>query len=281
MKPSIVVLAIALLVVGCASALQPLPPPGREVLAVPAGYSLVWSDEFTTDGPPDASKWAYDTGMNKQGWHNRELQYYSGPRPENAVVRDGKLVITARKERRSTAVDWGGQGYTSARLLTAGRAEWTYGYFEIRARLPCGKGTWPAIWMLNSAMTWPAGGELDILEFVGREPDRVFSTVHTASGHGGQGSGAAAELRDACGAFHTYQMHWTAQQLRFGIDGKTHFEYTNAGTGAAQWPFDAPQFLILNIAIGGDLGGDVDDSIFPVRMEVDHVRVYQDARVRR
>lgn len=279
MKQPLVILAFALLA-GCANAPSSVPSPGRDALGVPLGYSLVWSDAFSTDGLPDASKWVHDTGMNKQGWHNREKQYYSGPRVENAVLQDGKLVITARKERRPSAADWGGQDYTSARLITAGKAEWTYGYFEIRAKLPCGKGTWPAIWMLNSAMTWPAGGELDILEFVGREPNRVFSTVHTASGHGGQGSGAATELRSACSAFHTYQMHWTAQQIRFGIDGKTHFTYVNAGTGSAQWPFDAPQFLILNIAIGGDLGGDVDDSIFPVRMEVDHVRVYQDARAR-
>jgi len=274
MRQPVVILVLALLV-GCANAPSPVPPPGREALAVPAGYSLVWSDEFSTDGLPDASKWVHDTGMNKQGWHNHEKQYYSGPRAENAVLRDGKLVITARKEQRPSAADWGGQGYTSARLITAGKAEWTYGYFEIRAKLACGKGTWPAIWMLNSAMTWPAGGELDILEFVGREPNRVFSTVHTASGHGGQGSGAATELREACSAFHTYQMHWTAERVRFGIDGKTHFEYVNARTGTAQWPFDAPQFLILNIAIGGDLGGDVDDSIFPVTMEIEHVRVFQ------
>jgi len=279
MKPTLALLFAGLLL-GCASAPAPRPSTVAQDLGVPAGYTLVWSDEFSADGLPDASKWVHDTGMNQQGWHNRELQYYSGPRAENAEVRDGSLVITARKEQRSTAADWGGQGYTSARLITAGKAEWTYGYFEIRAKLPCGKGTWPAIWMLNSAMTWPAGGELDILEFLGREPGRVFSTVHTASGHGGQASGAATELREACSAFHTYQMHWTAERIRFGIDGKTHFEYANAGTGVAQWPFDAPQFLILNIAIGGDLGGEVDDSNFPVHMEIDHVRVYQDARAR-
>lgn len=245
---------------------------------VPAGYALVWSDEFSADGLPDPARWAYDTGRNKQGWHNRELQYYSGPRAENAEVRDGKLVITARKEQRSAAPDWGGQRYSSARLLTAGKAEWTYGYFEIRARLPCGRGTWPAIWMLNSAMQWPDGGELDIAEGVGREPGKVFSTVHTRSGSGGKGSGATATLPDACTAFHVYQMHWTPQQARFAIDGSTHFVHLNAGTGKAQWPFDSAQFLILNVAVGGDFGGEVDDTIFPVRMEIDYVRVYQRAR---
>ena len=264
--------------VGCASVGAPSPRDAPQALGVPAGYALAWSDEFAIDGLPDPAKWAHDTGMNKQGWHNREQQYYSGPRAENAEVRDGKLVITARKEQRPTAPDWSGQGYTSARLLTAGKAQWTYGYFEIRAKLPCGKGTWPAIWMLNSAIVWPAGGELDIMEQVGKEPSKVFSTVHTAAGSGGNGSGAATQVLNACSVFHTYQMDWTAQQIRFGIDGKTHFTYTNAGTGKNQWPFEAPQFLVLNIAIGGDLGGAIDDSIFPVRMEIDHVRVYQQAR---
>jgi len=273
-----IVYLVALLLVGCASAPTPLPQATPAALGVPAGYALVWSDEFSTEGLPDASKWAYDTGMNKRGWHNRELQYYSGPRAENAEVRDGKLVITARKEQRPAAADWGGQGYTSSRMLTLGKAEWTYGYFEVRAKLPCGKGTWPAIWMLNSAVVWPAGGELDIAELVGREPTKVFSTVHTTSGSGANGSGAPTEVLDACTAFHTYQMHWTPQQARFGIDGKTHFIHKNAGTGKAQWPFDTPQFLLLNIAVGGDFGGAVDDSIFPVRMEIDYVRAYQQAR---
>ena len=123
-------------------------------LTLPAGYTLVWSDEFNTTGLPDAAKWNYDTGRNKAGWYNNELQYYSAARLENAELRDGNLVITARKERMSSAADWGGQPYTSARLLTAGKAAWTYGYFEIRAKLPCGKGTWPAIWTLGSGGDW-------------------------------------------------------------------------------------------------------------------------------
>lgn len=262
---------------GAAEAIAP-PIPSPDALALPPGYAMVWSDEFDKPGLPDPAKWAYDTGMNKQGWHNREKQYYSGPRAANAEVRDGRLVITARKEQMTGAADWGGQAYTSTRLLTAGKQDWTYGFFEIRAKLPCGKGTWPAIWMLGSQGDWPAGGELDIMEQTGKEPTKVFSTTHTTSGSGGNGSGAATQVSDACTAFHTYQMLWTAQQVSFGIDGKTHFTYKNAGTGKAQWPFDAPQFLILNIAIGGDLGGEVDDAIFPVRMEVEYVRVYQPAK---
>ena len=244
-------------------------------LAAPEGYTLVWSDDFSGQGAPDRAKWSYDTGRNKAGWYNHELQYYSRDRAENAEQRNGRLVITARHETLDSAADRGRQRYTSARLPTRGKAEWTYGFFEIRARLACGKGTWPAIWMLGSQGDWPAGGELDILEHIGHQPGRVFSTVHTAAGSGANGAGAAVQLPDVCTGFHDDQMHWTRQSIRFGIDGVTHFEYLNLGAGSARWPFDAPQFLILNVAIGGDLGGQVDDSIFPVRMEVDHVRVYQ------
>ncbi len=280
MKHPIACLA-ALLLAACAPAPPSLPPATSsataQLLAVPAGYAMVWSDEFSSDGLPDTTRWAYDTGMNKSGWHNRELQYYSPARAENAEAREGRLIIQARKESMSSAPDWGGQRYTSSRLLTKGKAEWTYGFFEIRAKLTCGKGSWPAIWMLNSALDWPKGGELDIMEHVGREPGRVLSTVHTAAAYG-TGKGGATQVGDACTAFHNYQMHWTAQELRFGIDGRVHFVYTNAGTGKDQWPFDTPQFMILNIAVGGDLGGAVDDTVFPLRMEIDHVRVYQKSR---
>jgi len=250
----------------------------KAALALPGNYRLVWSDEFADAGLPDPSRWVYDTEMNKAGWHNRELQYYSGPRAENARLQDGRLLITARLESLATAPDWGGQRYTSSRLITKGRAEWTYGYFEIRAKLPCGKGTWPAIWMLGSQGDWPAGGELDILEQVGSDPARVFSTVHTTAGSGGNGVGAATQLPSACNAFHDYQMLWTADRVRFGIDGKEHFTYANPRTGKAAWPFDAPQFLILNIAIGGDLGGPVDDRALPRQLEVEYVRVYQESK---
>ena len=256
----------------------PNPVADNTTITVPNDYALVWADEFAADGLPDASKWVNDIGRNKDGWHNNEKQYYSKPRLENAEVRDGKLIITARKEIMSQEADWGGQVYSSARLITAGKRDWTYGFFEVRAKLPCGKGTWPAIWMLGSQGSWPAGGELDIMEGGRHEPNRVFSTVHTTAGSGGNGSGTARQITDACTTFHNYQMHWTSQQISFGIDGKVHHIYTNAGKGVSQWPFDAPQFLILNVAIGGDLGGAVDDSIFPVRMEVEHVRVYQKAK---
>ena len=244
----------------------------------PADYRLVWSDEFEGTGLPDEDKWSYDTGMNKQGWHNRELQYYSHSRPENSALRAGKLIITARRESLNSASDWGGQAYTSARLITLGKAQWTYGFFEVRAKMPCGRGSWPAIWMLGVEGQWPAGGELDILEHMGKRPDWVFSTVHTASGHAANGKGDGRTLNTACSQFHNYQMLWTPTEVRFGVDGVQHAVYVNAGTGAAQWPFDKPQYMILNLAIGGDLGGPVDDSIFPIEFEIEYARVYQQAR---
>lgn len=244
-------------------------------IGVPPGYQLVWSDEFDRDGLPDPAKWEHDTGRNKEGWHNHERQYYSGPRAANAVVKDGRLIITARKERMEQAPDWGGQGYTSARLLTRGRAAWTYGYFEVSARLPCGQGTWPAIWTLGSGGRWPEDGELDIMEHVGQDPQRISSAVHMAAGHGAQPIGGAARVPTACSEFHRYQMLWTPDGVSFGVDGFAHMRYPKLDAGPRAWPFDAPQFLLLNLAIGGDLGGPVDDRIFPVAMEVDYVRVYQ------
>jgi beta-glucanase (GH16 family) len=274
------------LVAGCGGTggtlASPAPPPpalapSPATLTLPTGYRLVWSDEFDAPGLPDPARWAYDTGMNKAGWHNREKQYYSNARRENSEVRDGRLVITARLEEMRLAPDWGGQRYTSARLITSGKAQWTYGFFEVRAKLPCGQGTWPAIWTLGNG-AWPATGELDILEQVGSDPTRVFSTVHTSSGSGAEGVSGITQLATACSAFHDYQMLWTPQRVTFAIDGRVHHVYENRGTGVAQWPFDAPQFLILNLAIGGNLGGAVDDSIFPVRYEIEHVRVWQAAR---
>lgn len=244
-------------------------------LTVPQNYTLVWADEFSGEGVPDPASWVHETARNKEGWYNNEKQYYSAPRPENAKVSGGVLTITARKEARRDQADWGGQNYSSARLATIGKKEWTYGFFEIRAKLSCGKGAWPAIWMLGSKGEWPAVGELDIMEWIGHRPDRVFSTVHTAAGSGGNGKGADTAISNACTTFHNYQMHWTPQSVQFAVDGKIHFTYANPGTGVAAWPFDAPQFMILNIAIGGDLGGAVDDGMFPTQMVVDYVRVYQ------
>jgi beta-glucanase (GH16 family) len=183
------VAALVLVACGQPSAQAPAPAtpttpltPTPTSAAVPSGYQLVWADEFDTPGQPNAARWVPDTVRNKDGWYNNEKQYYSAGRLENAEVRDGRLFITARRESLNTAADWGGQAYTSARLLTRGKADWTYGFFEIRAKMPCGKGTWPAIWTLGSGGNWPGDGELDILEHMGHTPLRVSSAVHTTRG---------------------------------------------------------------------------------------------------
>lgn len=243
--------------------------------APPAGYRLVWADEFDTDGLPNPRKWLHDTVRNREGWHNRELQYYAHAGEGNAVVRGGRLLITARRETPAAARDWGGQHYTSARLITRGLGEWTYGFVEVSARLPCGRGSWPAIWTLGSGGRWPEDGELDIMEHVGRRPDRVSSAVHTQAGHGDHGLSALHPLPTACSAFHRYQMHWTPEGVSFGVDGFEHLYFPRLAGGNTVWPFDRPQFLLLNLAIGGHLGGAVDDAAFPLTMEVDYVRVWQ------
>jgi beta-glucanase (GH16 family) len=246
-----------------------------------AGWTLVWADEFEADGLPDASKWDYDTERNAVGWFNGELQYYARNRPENARVEGGRLIITARKEQLSAAADWGGQNYTSARLVTRGKASWTYGFFEVRARLPCGQGTWPAIWTLGTGGRWPEDGEIDILEQTGWNKAEVLGTIHTRAynyfnGTLGVGQGARTALPSACTAFHNYQLTWTAEHIRIGVDGVQYFEFANPNAGdPTRWPFDNPQYLILNLAIGGSLGGAVDPAFTEQRMEVDYVRVYR------
>lgn len=266
--------AAAATMLAAALGMAPAPSPAAP-FEVPPGYARVWADEFDRDGLPDPRRWMFDTARNKIGWHNRELQYYADARGTNAEVRDGRLRITARREAPQDAPDWGGQVYTSARLLTRGLAAWTYGFFEVRAKMPCGKGTWPAIWTLGRGGLWPDDGELDIVEFQGSNPERTFSAVHTAAGHAERAVHGFARVADPCGSFHRYQMHWTAEGVTFGVDGFAHLHYPRLDAGRRGWPFDAPQYLILNVAIGGWLGGPVDDSIFPVSMEVDYVRVYQ------
>ena len=267
----------AFVVAGCgswASTTQPVQLT-TSVGGIPAGYKLVWSDEFDTPGLPDESKWGYDTSRNSTGWYNSELQYYAAERLENARVENGQLIITARKESLNKAADYGGQLYSSSRLLTRDKAAWTYGFFEVRAMLPCGMGTWPAIWTLGTGGAWPDDGELDIMEQVGKDPARIFGTTHSKLS-GGVGIGGAMQLPDACSAFHNYQMTWTADHVLFGIDNVNYFEFKKVKTDTyAAWPFDKPQYLILNLAIGGALGGPVDDNIFPVQMKIEHVRVYQ------
>ncbi|WYB15752.1 glycoside hydrolase family 16 protein (plasmid) [Pararhizobium sp. A13] len=242
----------------------------------PTGYKLVWSDDFNKPGLPDSKKWVYDTEANKTGWYNNEKQYYAVRRLENSKLENGKLTITARKEKLTSAPDYGGQNYTSARLITRGKASWTYGYFEIKARLPCGKGTWPAFWMLGpEEIPWPDNGEIDIMEQVGKAPSKITGTIHTASTAGTFGDGGETTIRDACKKFHVYQTTWTPEKITIGVDGKVFHTYENDGKGKASWPFDTPHYLLVNLAIGGDMAGKVDDRIFPVSLDIDYIKVYQ------
>lgn len=261
----------------CALWLAPAIATANE-LSAPADYRLVWSDEFSVDGLPDGRKWVHDTVRNKEGWYNNELQYYSAAGGGNAVVSHGRLIITARKETANQKSDWGGQRYTSARLITRDKGAWTYGFFEARAKMPCGLGTWPAIWLLGTGGRWPEDGELDIVEHMGRKPGSVSSAVHVTMGHAGKAVTGITPLPEACKTFNNYQMHWTPERVVFGVNGVPHLIFPKMAGGKQAWPFDDPAFLILNLAIGGDLGGPVDDRIFPAAMEVDYVRVYQRAQ---
>lgn len=265
----------------------PVSSPGLSTPPLPlaaAGMTLVWSDEFDTPGLPDPGKWLHDTERNRAGWYNNELQYYADRRLENARVENGRLLITARQERLTSAPDFGGQNYTSARLITRGLASWTYGFFEVRAKLPCGLGTWPAIWMLGTGGRWPDDGEIDIMEQRGTSDAakrEVLGTVHTAAynwqgGSLGVARGASTALPDACTRFNNYQMSWDADRITIGVNDVNYFEFRNPKNGdRTQWPFDAPQYMILNVAMGGDLGGAVNNSQLPAVMEVEYVRVYQ------
>ena len=250
-------------------------------MARPADARLVWSDEFDGDRL-DPAKWRYDTSRNRDGWYNGEQQYYAADRPENVRVENGRLIIEARREAldRARYPDWGGQHYTSGRIDTRGHASWTYGFYEIRAKLPCARGTWPAIWMLPDTGTWPDGGEIDIMEHVGSQPEVVHATVHSALFVHTRGTqrGAERPLPGACGAFHDYQLDWRPDSIAIGVDGRAYMRVTNDRPGGrAAWPFDAPFHLILNLAIGGSWAAaqGMDDATLPQRMEIDYIRVWQ------
>lgn len=260
----------------------PGPTAINEAGGLPAGYTLTWADEFSTDGLPDPALWAYDTSRNAAGWYNNEKQYYASARPENAHITGGHLVIEARKETLTTATfpDWGGQAYTSARMMS--KKTWTYGYMEARAWVPCGKGSWPAIWTLPAAphQAWPDDGEIDTMEYVGWNTGQIYHTVHTKTYNGSIGTqkGVIVPVADACNAWHVYQMTWTRTSIKLGIDGRNYLSYANDGTGDyKEWPFSNPQYLILNLAVGGDFGGQqgIDDASLPWDFLVDYVRVYQ------
>jgi beta-glucanase (GH16 family) len=254
----------------------------NEAGGLPTGYTLNWADEFNTDGLPDPALWSYDTSRNMAGWYNNEKQYYANARLENSHITGGHLVIEARKEALNTGAfpDWGGQAYSSARMMS--KKTWTYGYVEVRAWVPCSKGSWPAIWTLPAAphQNWPDDGEVDIMEYVGWNAGQIYQTVHTKDYYFTVGTqkSVITPVADACSAWHTYQMTWTQASIKLGIDGRNYLSFKNDGTGNYnEWPFVNPQYLILNLAVGGDFGGQqgIDDASLPWDMLVDYVRVYK------
>ena len=242
----------------------------------PAGWQLVWSDEFDqpTGSAPDPGKWGYDTGGG--GWGNNELEYYTTG-TNNARIEDGKLVIEARKE------DFGNRHYTSARLLTAGKFSQTYGRIEARIKLPSGQGIWPAFWLLGtniSSVNWPACGEIDIMENIGKEPATVHGTVHGPGYSGGKGIGGPVGLTNGTAVsddFHVFAVVCEPGHLAWFMDDRQYFSLTPSDLPAgARWVFNEPKFIILNVAVGGEWPGNPDStSTFPQRMLVDYVRVYE------
>ncbi|MBN1581811.1 MAG: glycoside hydrolase family 16 protein [Anaerolineae bacterium] len=281
----VLLLLLEALMVACSAAPTPTlaptstpepPPTPQPTPYVTAGgeWSLVWGDEFDVPGLPDMARWDYEVGYVR----NDESQYYTLRRPENARVEDGMLIIEARKEAYKN------YDYTSASLITRGSGEWTYGRIEVRAKLPTGKGMWPAIWMLGTnidTVGWPACGEIDIMENVGFEPNRVYGNIHTtAYNHVKKtNKGASLIVSRPYDEFHVYAIEWFEDRIDFFVDDRRYFTFENESAGSDVWPYDRPQYLILNIAVGGSWGGmqGIDELIFPQQMQIDYVRVYERA----
>jgi beta-glucanase (GH16 family) len=277
MRPHILAFVLVTAACGKKGSDSPAPPPPAIKPPVDSGWTFestpMWSDEFDTDGAPDPARWGYDIGGS--GWGNHELQYYTD-NINNAYIEDGKLKITAIKE------PIGGRNYTSARLVSRTKGDFLYGRIEVRAKLPRGRGTWPAIWMLPTDWAygnWPKSGEIDIMEHVGYDSNRVHFSVHTEAYNHSIGTQKTSNrvLSTAMTEFHTYRCDWTPYAVRGYIDDQMMFFFVNEGKGSAVWPFDKRFHLLLNIAVGGNWGGvqGVDDSVFPATMEIDYVRVYK------
>ncbi|MCF7923715.1 MAG: family 16 glycosylhydrolase [Candidatus Izimaplasma sp.] len=260
--------------------LRSLVPEECQVIDNIDDWQPVWCDEFDQDGLPNSDNWAYDIGGD--GWGNNELQYYTGEDLDNAFVEDGILNIKAIKE------SFEDNEYTSARLVTKYRGDWTYGRIQVRAKLPEGRGLWPAVWMLPTDRTyggWPFSGEIDIMEYVGYEPNVIHGTIHTGAYNHGLGTqiGYSTSLPTAEEEFHVYEMIWEPSNIKLFIDGVQFAEFGyNADfnidiENSDAWPFDKAFHLIINLAVGGDWGGaqGIDDSIFPQTLQVDYVRVFQ------
>jgi len=271
---SVMILPVTILAGGCSTK-----QPGsrkQEKEKKPGEYQLVWNDEFDYTGLPDSTKWSYDTEGNADGWGNWEEQFYTEERIENAKVENGVLRITAIKE------PFQDRHYTSARLVS--RAEWQYGMFEIRAKVPPARGTWSAIWMMPGGWSyktgnWPDVGEFDIMEHVGHDAGLIHASAHSKDYQWQKGTQKTDTIRisDATETFHSYIWEWSQDAVKAYVDDSLYFIYENEGLGESKWPYDKPFYLILNVAVGGawaHIEG-IDDAAFPQTMEIDYVRVYK------
>lgn len=242
-----------------------------------AQNDILWSDEFNGTGVPDQTKWSYDLGSS--GFGNNEVQNYT-KELSNARQQDGHLIIEAKKDNN----EW-----TSARLLSKNKFDFQYGKLVFRAKLPAGSGTWPALWMLGKEIDnlgWPAAGEIDVMEHIGRRPEVVQSAIHTNSSYGNTENIGFTTVPDFDSVYHLYQLNWTKDKLEFSVDDDIYYTYEPAVKDNDTWPFNKPFFIIMNIAMGGNLGSDpkfekgdlrngIDPKLTSVRMEVDYVRVYK------
>jgi beta-glucanase (GH16 family) len=253
--------------------LPPAAPPAAN--AEPRDYAayttLIWRDEF--DGAAlDLNKWGFDLGAG--GWGNNELQTYTNA-PENVTTTGGHLIIKAVRPAS------GSPAYTSARLLTKGKQTFVFGRIDVRAKIPKGKGVWPAIWMLGADIdqnNWPKCGEIDIMELRGSKPRELISTMHFANTSGAREFRTTTRQHptDLSDDFHVYSVVRSQDQIRMFLDGQQYLTFNKSDVGAASYPFNNPFFMILNVAVGGDFDGNPDASTtFPQQMEVDYVRHYQ------
>jgi beta-glucanase (GH16 family) len=270
--------AAALFWVSCSKSSGPVVTPFNPTppaAPVDSGWTFettpTFSDEFNYTGTPDTTKWGYDLGGG--GWGNQELEYYTDSL-KNVNVKNGVLHITALKQL------FGGMSYTSARMVSKNNGYLLYGRIEASAKLPPGKGTWPAIWMLSNDWkygAWPASGEIDIMEQVGFDPLNVHFSVHNSKNYGANGRTSTMQIATDTTAFHKYRVDWTPYAIRGYYDDTQVFSFVNPGTGSDQWPFNQKFHVLMNLAIGGSWGGamGVDPNLCPATMQVDYIRFYK------
>lgn len=246
---------------------------GIAISANAQNWELVWADEFNYEGLPDSSKWIYEYGPP---YKNQEQQFYAKEDLKYSRVENGNLIIEAHKEQRE------GASYVSASIRTSGKKEFLYGRVEARLKMPEGRGTWPAFWMLGTNIKdagWPACGELDIMEYVGYDPEKVHANIHTSAFNhmAGTNKGDSIHVNKPYQKFHVYAMEWYEDHIDFFVDDEKYFTFSKPSDRVEEWPFDKPQFLIINLAIGGNWGGKhgIDDSLFPHKYYIDYVRYYK------